>query len=52
MKSELVKPIHLARRAAVYIRQSTTHQVVNNQGKPALAIRASAASQRTRVARG
>lgn len=31
MKSELVKPIHLARRAAVYIRQSTTHQVVNNQ---------------------
>lgn len=31
MKSELVKPMHLARRAAVYIRQSTTHQVVNNQ---------------------
>ena len=31
MKSELVKPTHLARRAAVYIRQSTTHQVVNNQ---------------------
>jgi DNA invertase Pin-like site-specific DNA recombinase len=31
MKSELVKPTHLARRAAVYIRQSTTHQVVSNQ---------------------
>ena len=31
MKSELVKPDHLKRRAVVYIRQSTTHQVVNNQ---------------------
>lgn len=31
MKSELVKPTHLARRAVVYIRQSTTHQVANNQ---------------------
>lgn len=31
MKSELVKPIHLARRAVVYIRQLTTHQVVTNQ---------------------
>ncbi|WLB88853.1 recombinase family protein [Bradyrhizobium japonicum] len=31
MKSELIKPIHLARRAVVYIRQSTTHQVVTNQ---------------------
>ncbi|WFU31371.1 hypothetical protein QA635_33225 [Bradyrhizobium brasilense] len=31
MKSELVKPIHLARRAVAYIRQSTTHQVVTNQ---------------------
>ena len=31
MKSELVKPAHLARRAAVHVRQSTTHQVVNNQ---------------------
>lgn len=31
MKSDLVKPVHLARRAVVYIRQSTTHQVVNNQ---------------------
>ena len=30
MKSELVKPIHLARRAVVYIRQSTPHQVVSN----------------------
>jgi DNA invertase Pin-like site-specific DNA recombinase len=30
MKSELVKPIHLARRAAVYIRQSTPHQTVTN----------------------
>jgi hypothetical protein len=32
MKFELVKPILLARRAVVYIRQSTTHQVVTNQG--------------------
>lgn len=31
MKSELVKPTHLARKAVVYIRQSTTHQVVTNQ---------------------
>ena len=31
MKSELVKPNHLKLRAVVYIRQSTTHQVVNNQ---------------------
>lgn len=31
MKSELIKPSHLARRAVVYIRQSTSHQVVSNQ---------------------
>ena len=31
MKSELVKPAHLARKAVVYIRQSTPHQVVSNQ---------------------
>jgi len=31
MRSELVKPTHLARRAAVYIRQSTPNQVANNQ---------------------
>ncbi len=31
MKSELVKPMHLARKAIVYIRQSTPHQVVTNQ---------------------
>lgn len=31
MKSELVKPTHLARRAVVYVRQSTPHQVVTNQ---------------------
>jgi DNA invertase Pin-like site-specific DNA recombinase len=31
VKSELVKPCHLARRAVVYIRQSTPHQVVSNQ---------------------
>jgi hypothetical protein len=30
MRSELVKPTHLARRAVVYIRQSTPHQVVSN----------------------
>ena len=31
MKSELVTPAHLARRAVVYIRQSTLAQVVSNQ---------------------
>ena len=31
MMSELVKPAHLARKAVVYIRQSTPHQVVSNQ---------------------
>ncbi|MGO8337597.1 recombinase family protein [Rhizobium ruizarguesonis] len=31
MKSELVKPTHLARRAVVYVRQSTPHQVISNQ---------------------
>jgi DNA invertase Pin-like site-specific DNA recombinase len=31
VKSELVKPTHLVRKAVVYIRQSTHHQVVSNQ---------------------
>ena len=31
MKSELVTPAHLARRAVVYIRQSTPAQVVSHQ---------------------
>ena len=31
MKSELVKASHLERKAVVYIRQSTPHQVVSNQ---------------------
>jgi DNA invertase Pin-like site-specific DNA recombinase len=31
VKSELVKPSHLTRKAIVYIRQSTAHQVVSNQ---------------------
>src|ERR1041385_7350591 len=31
MKSELVTPAHLARKAVVYIRQSTPHQIVSNQ---------------------
>ena len=31
MKSELVKSTHLARKAVVYIRQSTPHQIVSNQ---------------------
>ena len=31
MKSELVTPNHLARKAVVYIRQSTPHQIVSNQ---------------------
>ena len=31
MRSELVKPNHLARKAVVYVRQSTPHQVVSNQ---------------------
>lgn len=29
--SELIQPIHLERKAVVYIRQSTPHQVVSNQ---------------------
>src|SRR3954447_520966 len=31
MKSELIQPTHLARKAIVYIRQSTPAQVVSNQ---------------------
>lgn len=31
MKSELVKPTHLERRAVVYVRQSTPHQIISNQ---------------------
>src|ERR1041385_4745443 len=31
MKSELVTPAHLARKAVVYLRQSTPHQIVSNQ---------------------
>jgi hypothetical protein len=31
MRSELVTKSHLKRRAIVYVRQSTTHQVMNNQ---------------------
>ena len=31
MRSELVKPHHLDRRAVVYVRQSTPHQVLSNQ---------------------
>jgi hypothetical protein len=31
MVSELVKPHHLDRRAVVYVRQSTPHQVLSNQ---------------------
>lgn len=31
MRSELVTPNHLSRKAVVYIRQSTPHQVVSNQ---------------------
>ncbi len=31
MKSELIRPTHLTRKAVVYIRQSTPHQVVSNQ---------------------
>lgn len=31
MMSELVKPTHLARKAVVYVRQSTPHQIVSNQ---------------------
>ena len=30
IKSELVKPHHLQRRAVVYVRQSTSHQVLSN----------------------
>ena len=31
MSSELVKSHHLDRRAVVYVRQSTPHQVLSNQ---------------------
>jgi DNA invertase Pin-like site-specific DNA recombinase len=31
MISELIKPHHLDRRAVVYVRQSTPHQVLSNQ---------------------
>jgi DNA invertase Pin-like site-specific DNA recombinase len=31
VRSELVKPTHLARKAIIYIRQLTPHQVVSNQ---------------------
>lgn len=31
MGSELVKPHHLNRRAVIYVRQSTAHQVLTNQ---------------------
>jgi hypothetical protein len=31
MKSELIKPNHLDRKAVVYIRQSSLQQVINNQ---------------------
>jgi len=31
MGSELVKPHHLQRRAVIYVRQSTPHQVLTNQ---------------------
>ena len=31
MGSELVKPHHLGRRAVIYVRQSTPHQVLGNQ---------------------
>src|ERR1700736_1755651 len=31
MKSELVTPSHLARKAVVYVRQSSPQQVINNQ---------------------
>ena len=31
MGSELVQSNHLSRKAVVYVRQSTPHQVVNNQ---------------------
>jgi hypothetical protein len=29
--SELITPAHLARKAIIYIRQSTPHQVLTNQ---------------------
>jgi len=31
MGPELVKPHHLGRRAVIYVRQSTPHQVLTNQ---------------------
>jgi hypothetical protein len=53
MKSELVTPAHLARRAVVYIRQSTPAQVVSNQEslrlQYALSQRASSAGASARL---
>ena len=31
MKSELIQPTHLARKAIVYVRQSSPHQALANQ---------------------
>jgi DNA invertase Pin-like site-specific DNA recombinase len=39
VKSELVKPTHLTRKAVVYVRQSTPHQVVSNQESLQYALR-------------
>src|SRR3712207_3326164 len=36
MTSDKVKPHHLARRAIVYVRQSSAHQVLHNPGSRAL----------------
>ena len=38
MRSELIDGRHLARRAVIYIRQSTPHQVLTNQESLRLAV--------------
>jgi len=49
MGSELVKPHHLGRRAVIYVRQSTPHQVLTNQESLRLQY-AAAARPRARLA--
>ena len=31
LTSELITPIHVARKALIYVRQSSPHQPINNQ---------------------
>lgn len=48
-RSELVNQAHLQRKALIYIRQSTPHQVLSNQESLRRHVRAAAASHRSRL---